>query len=1006
MPHDEQDLTIQKAPVELQENVQEQKESEKEQVKEKKMSSYMNVGDTMLEHMDAPLQKQLKKLPELKDLNRPTKKMVVAAHKDLGLIVSQYSWKHPKRVKRAKAKFKKQEQLLAKQNKTYEPDDEFLEIEINRIMNLDLTKLLYEEDEKGADEVLLKHWDRLHQIFAYIDSCAEHLQADKAKENLTDFQKDDLCRQEAHIKALVDVRTYYQVQEALMKNRYYALLPREEMKNISENNLRVYIAKLYEKRPGERNVELIDYYQNLLRLKTLGITDGKSLKKKQDRYYRELSGAKLEDRRNAKDEMNKISDAYKKLLDVWAKKGSLYNLSEMYKREDQFFGILGKDIEKFKEDSGFTEKRTLIRRYNEWKARKERDKDKKYNETIGNYVEKNMDGESVPLEKRDNPLEGITLTPAQKDGMQRIQGLLLRRAWQERNSKDSFVYSFLQTPPEQQIVVFYLIEKGKEKSAVPADLYTAINTYEPNLDAFREKINAKLLSLDSTQWSKMSFAVQAVKELSGEIKDYADLKNATQKADNELSAVEKDNSDAKLQGRKTIEAISYHTAALKQMYSNSGLGDDMPPDLAQDEKLRQRMYTEYDRVMELTEKLVKIIEDNPELAAEIEASDKAFKESKFEEKREKGFFAKTFGVGKTYKQAFGITNTVDGIGFGAIGFLSGTVKKFRSENKYYNSSFSSLSELASIVGFIDNIVGAFDMKKEETVSLSDNIIKWTGKANSLVGGAKGLVSGGLKILKYTRVVDTESKTVVKMNTGFDAISLITSGVSVGLGVAKLGSIVDSGKSIKVGNKMLEQRKKNNKNSKDDEKLARFFKHQGRENKRMTVSAAFDIAKEVISFTTSLSGLTGILAPVAGILKIVNGVAGFAFNLLYNSRKRKANIKKAVDEYLGVDKMIEGLKERKIILDEKVDDKTRKMVRDEALGRLGYATHKECFNDICRQFAKLIYGKIFLGESKDADEWNMYNRALDSLGFDMVKYKKDFGANPKPSFNAILTKVLG
>ena len=30
MPHDEQDSTIQKAPVELQENVQEQKEAEKD----------------------------------------------------------------------------------------------------------------------------------------------------------------------------------------------------------------------------------------------------------------------------------------------------------------------------------------------------------------------------------------------------------------------------------------------------------------------------------------------------------------------------------------------------------------------------------------------------------------------------------------------------------------------------------------------------------------------------------------------------------------------------------------------------------------------------------------------------------------------------------------------------------------------------------------------------------------------------------------------------------------
>ena len=35
-----------------------------------------------------------------------------------------------------------------------------------------------------------------------------------------------------------------------------------------------------------------------------------------------------------------------------------------------------------------------------------------------------------------------------------------------------------------------------------------------------------------------------------------------------------------------------------------------------------------------------------------------------------------------------------------------------------------------------------------------------------------------------------------------------------------------------------------------------------------------------------------------------------------------------------------------------------------------------------------------------------NRALTSLGFDPVMYKKDFGTNPKPSMKLILAKVLG
>ena len=76
----------------------------------------------------------------------------------------------------------------------------------------------------------------------------------------------------------------------------------------------------------------------------------------------------------------------------------------------------------------------------------------------------------------------------------------------------------------------------------------------------------------------------------------------------------------------------------------------------------------------------------------------------------------------------------------------------------------------------------------------------------------------------------------------------------------------------------------------------------------------------------------------------------------------------------------------ILIDSKGKKKLRKVVRYEALAQLGYATHKECYNDICSQFAQLVYSKLFLGASKDADEWNLFNRALTSLGFDPVMYK--------------------
>ena len=1009
MPQGELELEKKKKPV-VTEIQEEQQEELKETSQEISLSSFMNVGDTMIEHMDAPLMKHAARLPELKDLKKPNEAMVLAAHKDVGLALSKYNWRHPKRVSRAKAKYERQMKLLDLKKKTYEPDDEFLEIEVNRVMNLDLTKLLYEKDEKEPDEILISRWGKLQQNFAYIDACAKSIEKDRKKENLTDAQKDDLLRQEAHLKTLVDIRTYYQVQEALVSNRYYALLPREDMRKLSESDLRAKLAKLYEKDGNERNDELIDYYQNLLRFKTLKISDGSSVKKKEAGYLRDLRGTEYADKRDAKDEMEKISDAYKKLLGVRADKGFFYSYTDSNKRQEQFFDILGKDIEKFKDKSGFTEKRTLIRDYNDYLKKKEELKNKKRFEQVADTVGKTMEADGEKLEKRDKPMEGLTLSERQKAGIHRIQGFLLRRAWQERNSKDAYIYNFLQTPPEQQLIAFYLVEKGKESSFVPADLYTAINSYEPNLDAFRDKVNISKFKLGGTKWDKMSKAVQAVKSLKGELKNYVDLTVKTEAAEAELKSAESDPQEYTEQGKKTIEAIALHTAAIKQMYDNCGMHEDMPPDMAQEEKLRERMFTEYNRIGELLEKLVRILEEHPELAQKAELNDYMVEagESKYTESKKKGLFATAFGVGKSFKSTYGTVTTVEGYAAKAVGLFTGAVKQFQKNNMYYNAIKGSFSELSSVVGYIDNIIGAFNMSKEETVSLTDSIVKWTNKSTSLIGGAKGLISGAVSVLKTTKVVSKESKKLAKMGKSFDGIGLFTGGLSLGMNFVKLGQVVDSGHDIKLGKKKLEQRIKGRKASKDEKKLMKFFRHQSRENQRQKISAAVDIVKSTISFSNGLFGMTGVLAPVAGVLKIVNTVIGIAHGTLYNGWRRKKNIELTVDEYLGVDNIIKELEKNpdNVLIDSKGKKKLRKVVRYEALAQLGYATHKECYNDICSQFAQLVYSKLFLGASKDAEEWNLFNRALTSLGFDPVMYKKDFGTNPKPSMKLILAKVLG
>ncbi len=88
MPQGELESEEKKKPVEA-ELKEEKQEELKESAQKINLSSFMNVGDTMIEHMDAPLVKHAAKLPELKDLKKPNKAMVLVAHKDVGLALSK-----------------------------------------------------------------------------------------------------------------------------------------------------------------------------------------------------------------------------------------------------------------------------------------------------------------------------------------------------------------------------------------------------------------------------------------------------------------------------------------------------------------------------------------------------------------------------------------------------------------------------------------------------------------------------------------------------------------------------------------------------------------------------------------------------------------------------------------------------------------------------------------------------------------------------------------------------
>ena len=79
--------------------------------------------------------------------------------------------------------------------------------------------------------------------------------------------------------------------------------------------LRSRLAALYDKDQADRNQDLIDFYQNLIRLKEIGIKDVKSVTTREQEYLGAISKEKAEDKTDHKKEMENMASLYSDMLD-------------------------------------------------------------------------------------------------------------------------------------------------------------------------------------------------------------------------------------------------------------------------------------------------------------------------------------------------------------------------------------------------------------------------------------------------------------------------------------------------------------------------------------------------------------------------------------------------------------------------------------------------------------------------------------------------------------------
>ena len=992
-------------------------ELKKEFHKTTSISSSMNVGSTVLKDVEkvskqkvkSPImQKAAKSLSCVKNVQPPTEAEIKKVRKNAGVKQRADGIKEADRMTKASIKHINRAKLFKLQSA---PAPEISEDEkkqrVENLRTLDLSKLAFENADESADENLLKHYQTLKTNFGCLDLLEQSVEADR--ETVTDENLQSHIEAEAQLRTLQDVRTFYEIREALMANEYYSLLPEEQMSSKSYMDMRTRLEELLEEE--KRDYNLIDYYQNLIRLKELGITDAESIQKRKNEYIEKLYSKEKEDDRVPADEMKKIAIGFHEMQEMLNKRGSFYSEDEKANYIAQYFEVLKDDIEKFKgeADNTYEYMPKLLEEYNKYK---DNPPQLLQNEETSDIVANKAGGEAGVLEKRKDTLDGITLDAKQKEGLNKIRAFLMRRSCREKEKHAAFVHHFLQAPPEQQLTAFYLLENGKQEVAVGTDFYAALHDYTPDLENFKKRVRGRTFSLN---WQAISDATVAAKGMSKEIEAYSTFEKTLTRVDSDFEesiTAEDKKENYQEQGHKALEAISYHLGMLELLYRNNGLHKDMSPDMVPDQKIRARMYEEYRKIGDLAAKLDEISKKDKNFQSDQQNRNADGKEGEYKEKEgpdvAMGVMA---GIGVT-----AYINTYPNLAMANVQKIAQATRNPKLMtfimNKDVAASGASFTAISSVCTSILSFYGMYKLWNKEGLTSADKFAQWT---QVTAGETVGLVSGGATVTKVLTMTGKVAPTSVKLaRTGvaLGAIGVAASSAAFIASGVQLGRTVSSGNDIKRSKAALKDKEgkalqANKPITADEQKLKRFLTHQERDVKRQKASKAVAFVNSSIGVFSGITGMTGVLAPVAIVAGILSFVGGEIWNKVVDRKWRNSIISKAVDEQLGLDGIVEELKKNERLAKMK-DDDLRKLAREEALARFGYTSTKKYFKHVCTEFAELLYNKVFVDkEISDADR-KMYRDALESLG---IKVKEPSEKNkkktkPYPPVSAIVDKLMG
>ena len=623
------------------------------------------------------------------------------------------------------------------------------------------------------------------------------------------------------------------------------------------------------------------------------------------------------------------------------------------------------------------------------------------------------------------------ITPAKEAGINSVIEWMKRNCDKSSISKASFVKRVERTSKAKQLLMFYLVEKGLQ--AAPSDeyCYNALEDYVPDISKIKGQVVAskwkfwKRIGTDSSDsvidWSRLGMAAHFAIKC-----DIADTIIENERAIKEADGEERIDETDEEKRTRLMSDLEKKGELILTLYRSAGLSPEMPADIIENKKLRERLISLIASFNEDHKQFVGMlndIDDNNNLKETLQ--------------RKAGEISKEVLSGK--KQSKGITASMEKYSktvSGVVNQLVNTDNMLQYEIDKTNPLEMTDTSVAVVSGISGVLAGLQLVSNFKTavgiattaskLTTADHAAKSLSVAGSIVKNAGDLSTSTTTVAQYFQgasvytpqtswIGETSVKSLgehfsdisggVKFCAG--CASIVAGTLNMVAGGIELGRSVSSRHDIKNAEEKLKEIPKNRK-TEDHEKLERFLSHEKRVLKNNDISAGVKAATGFLTLAGGILTVTGILAPIGSVLSLVGTVANLGYNLFYARHRRNLARKQAVDDALKLDLALKKIrtqdkKKKKPEYDEFSDDVLRTVIRQEELAELGYATYKEFFSDICKENALMFYKHVFEQDKGQGDQ-ALFEDALKSLGL-KIKYPIKPGEKPIPGVAAIYAKMM-